>query len=268
MDVDKLVIQLASDDPKEVMAGVHSVAEESETLDDSQLSEVVAVLCSVFAADTSERPEMGEVIEVATAVLVGIGPRIVPTLLLAMQAADVHEILRYARVLGRIGKGAIDPIMRFYYSAGEPWVRAAALYAISKIQDPAIASLVPELCQALHDKEHGPREATARALGKIIMRVSPQEIPKGQRDRMFKEFMEHVSDTHPGVRARIVSCLGKMAKFGYLDESETKQVEHTMKSLLGQDEEFQWDRAFIVRREAQQALNVLESQGRAGKSTG
>ncbi len=259
MDVDRLVTQLASDDPDEVMAGVRSVAEERDKLDDSELSEVVAVLCSVFAADTSERPEMAEVIEVATAVLVGMGPRIVPTLLLAMQAADVHEILHYARALGRIGKGAIDPTMRFYSSAGEPWVRAAALYAISKVQDPAIASVVPEVRQALHDTDHGPREAAARALGKVILRIPPDDIPKGQRDRLFDEFMERVSDTHPGVRARIVSCLGKMAKFDYLDEQQKERVRGTMRSLLGQDEEFEWDRAFIVRREAQQALNAMES---------
>lgn len=257
MDVDRLVVQLASEDPEEVLAGVHSIAAESDRLDDSELSEVVSVLCSVFAADVTERPGMAEVIEVATAVLVGLGSKIVPTLLLAMQVADVHEILRYARVLGRIGKSAIDPIMRFYGTTSEPWVRGAALYAISKIQDQAIASLVPELCVALHDNHHGPRESAARALGKVVLRTPPEEVPQAHRDKMFDELMHHIPDTHPGVRARIVSCLGKMAKFGYLDDAQREQVRITMKSLLGQDEQFQWDRAFIVRREAQQALDVL-----------
>ena len=257
MDIDKLVAQLASEDIQEILAGVQSIADESDRLDDSQLSECVSVLCSVFAADTSERPDMAEVIEIATAVLVGLGPKIVPTLLLAMQAADVHEILRYARVLGRIGQGAVDPIMRFYETASEPWIRGAALYAVSKVQDPSIASLVPELCLALHDDHHGPRESAARALGKVVLRCSPNQVHKAHRDKMFDELMHHVSDTHPGVRARIVSCLGKMAKFRYLDDEQRKQVRKTMKSLVGQDDQFQWDRAFIVRREAEQALQVL-----------
>jgi HEAT repeat protein len=257
MDIDQLVVQLASEDPKEVLAGVHRVAAESDRLNDSELSEVASVLCSVFAADVTERPEMAEVIEVASAVLVGLGPKIVPTLLWAMQAADVHEILRYARVLGRMGKSAIDPIMRFQATATEPWVRGAALYAISKIQDPAIASLIPDFCAALRDAHHSPRESAARALGKVVLRTAPNEVPKDHRDRMFDDLMHHVSDTHPGVRARVVSCLGKMAKFGYLDDVQRERVRKTMKSLLGQDEQFEWDRAFIVRREAQQALHVL-----------
>ena len=92
MDIDRLVVQLASQDPEEVLAGVHSVADESDKLDDSELTDAVSVLCSVFASDVTERPEMEEVIEVATAVLVGLGPRIVPTLLLAMQQADVVRL--------------------------------------------------------------------------------------------------------------------------------------------------------------------------------
>jgi len=257
MDIDRLVVQLASDDPHEVLAGVYSAATEADRLDRSELSETVLVLCSVFAADTSERPEMAEVIEVATAVLVGLGPKIVPTLLLAMQTADVHEILRYARVLGRIGKDAIDPIMRFSETATEPWVRGTALYAISKIEDPAIARLIPDLCMLLNDAHPGPRESAARVLGKIVLRVAPEKIPAPHEDMMFDELMRHVSDTHPGVGARVVSCLGKMAKFGYLDDARREEVRKTMKRLVGQDEQFRWDRAFIVRREAQQALNVL-----------
>ena len=48
MDIEKLVVQLASEDPEEVRAGVESVASERDRLQDSELAEVVAVVCLPF----------------------------------------------------------------------------------------------------------------------------------------------------------------------------------------------------------------------------
>ena len=51
--------------------------------------------------------------------------------------------------------------------------------------------------------------------------------------------------------------LGKLARYGHLDGNRKRELEVIALNLLGEDDEFRWDRAFVVRREASEALEYF-----------
>ena len=51
--------------------------------------------------------------------------------------------------------------------------------------------------------------------------------------------------------------LGKLARYGHLTVSECDQLMVALKRLLGEDEAFDWDRAYVVRKEAKEALQYV-----------
>jgi hypothetical protein len=57
-----------------------------------------------------------------------------------------------------------------------------------------------------------------------------------------------------------VRSLGKLARFSYLTPAQEQRVRLAVLRILGRDEAHEWDRAFIVRREAEEALRHLEAR--------
>jgi hypothetical protein len=51
--------------------------------------------------------------------------------------------------------------------------------------------------------------------------------------------------------------LGKMAKFGLLNAAERARLKGILQRILGTDEDYEWDRAYIVRREAEEAFQYV-----------
>jgi hypothetical protein len=57
------------------------------------------------------------------------------------------------------------------------------------------------------------------------------------------------------VRAKAVRSLGKLARYGHLNGRERWELAAILRRILGKDERFEWDRAYVVRKEAQEALS-------------
>jgi hypothetical protein len=62
------------------------------------------------------------------------------------------------------------------------------------------------------------------------------------------------------VRAKAVRSLGKLVRAAYLAPAQEERVRLAVLRILGRDEAHEWDRAFIVRREAEEALQHLEDR--------
>lgn len=66
-----------------------------------------------------------------------------------------------------------------------------------------------------------------------------------------------MADRNTGVRAKAIRSLGKMARQGHLTPAERDVFRKALHSLVGDDEAFDWDRAFVIRQEAKEALRYL-----------
>jgi len=94
-------------------------------------------------------------------------------------------------------------------------------------------------------------------LGKIFETLEPSDIDPIILETVYNVLINRASDFRSPIRAKAVRSLGKLAKKGFLNEKQKKQLEKLCKRVLGQDEHFEWDRAFIVRKEAKETLKYL-----------
>jgi HEAT repeat protein len=209
--------------------------------------------------DTADRPDLQPLLDQAVAILAAQGVRVVPQLLELMKGSDIKSHLYLGRTLGAIGRAAL-PALRQVIATEDPYSRSFALFAVGKIHDTAAREALPEVIGSLMHPDKEVRDSAARTLGKIAERVPASELGRDRRAEIYEVLFRALSDAQPAVRAKAVRSLGKLARFGYLDATQEQHVRLAVLRILGRDEAYEWDRAFIVRREAEETLRHLDAR--------
>ncbi len=84
-------------------------------------------------------------------------------------------------------------------------------------------------------------------------------LSKQQINRIFDMLFLCLSDPHSAIRAKTIRTLGKMEKCGILNDDQCTSLTAACHRIVGFDEKARWDRAFIVRKEAQETLDRLSA---------
>jgi HEAT repeat protein len=260
-DLDCLSADLSSDDPAIVSAAVRGLSPRLGTLDDAAYERAVETLCSLFYVDTADRPDLEAALDEATTLLTGQGARVVPHLLRQMRSSDIKSHLYLARTLGRIGTGALPALRDLLATSEDRYARAFALYALGKMSCPEVARALPEVLGGLMHPDKEVRDSASRTIGRIAAAVPKHGLSPGRRREMFEALMRAIHDLEVPVRAKAMRSLGKMAAAGLLTRHQEKAVTAAARAALGESPGFVWDHAYIVRREAGEALQIV-SRGR------
>jgi HEAT repeat protein len=154
----------------------------------------------------------------------------------------------------------VPALRRFIATEDDHYSRSFALFALGKIRDPEVREALPEVVGSLMHPDKEVRDSAARAVGKIAERVPVERVSERERTDIFEALHRALSDRHSAVRAKAVRSLGKVAQAGYLTPEREEQVKVAVLRILGRDEAFEWDRAYVVRREAEEALGQLEAR--------
>jgi hypothetical protein len=261
MAVDSLAAalrSLQSDRPEPIAEGLGYLGTSMGTLPEAEFRAAVEEVCALFYVDTADRPDLRPLLDRAVGVLAAQGTRVVPQLLDLMRGSDIKSHLYLARTVGAIGKAAL-PALRRVIATEEPYSRSFALFAVGKIRDPAVREALPEVVGSLMHPDKEVRDSAARTLGKIAEAVPPAQLAAERSTEIFEVLFRALSDAQPAVRAKAVRSLGKLARFGHLDVAQKEHVHAAALRILGRDEVHEWDRAFIVRREAEETLRHLEA---------
>jgi len=254
---------LISERAEEVERGVERLREWLPALPEVEFHRAVEGLCELFYVDTHDRPDLAPSLELAVQALAAAGERVVPRLLDSMRGSDIKSHTFLARALGLVGRPALPALRRFVVTEEDAYSRAFALYALGKIRDPEIREAIPEMVAALVHPDKEVRDSAARALGKVTDVVPADALTEGRRTEIFEALFRVLGDFQPAVRAKAIRSLGKMVRAGYLTRAQEERVGGAARSILGQDEAYNWDRAYIVRRQAEEALrHVVARQGR------
>jgi len=254
---------LISERPEEVERGVGRLREWLPALPEAEFHRAVEGLCELLYVDTHDRPDLAPSLELVVQALAGAGERVVLHLLDLMRGSDIKSHAFLARALGLVGLPALPALRRFLVTEEDPYSRAFALYTLGKIRDPEIREAIPEMVGALVHPDKEVRDSAARALGKVTDVVPAEALAEGRRAEIFEALFRVLGDFQPAVRAKAIRSLGKMVRAGYLTPTQEERVGVAARSILGQDEAFEWDRAYIVRRQAEEALgHVIARQGR------
>jgi hypothetical protein len=249
---------LTSHDPSVLIQGLALVRDETPALDADGARQLCELILPLFYIDPLDHPEHVPVIEEAIQVVAGLGEPVIPVLIQNLEAGDVKAQMAVAQALGWMGDRAIDPLVAEYESTcPDPACRAFLLYALGKVKSPQIIKAAALALEAAGSPDVELRDTATRAIGKFAESIPsgalPDEVRAGFRERLIR----NLADMSPGIRAKAVRSLGKLAKHGHLSPREKWELTVTLRRLLGEDEHFEWDRAYVVRKEAKEALEYV-----------
>lgn len=250
---------LQSDRPERIGEGLDYLRAHMGGLPEADFRGAVEETCSLFYVDTADRPDLLPLLDRAVGLLAAQGPRIVAQLLDLMKGSDIKSHLYLARTLAWVGQAAL-PALRRVIATEDPYSRSFALFAVGKVHDPAVREALPEVIGSLMHPDKEVRDSAARALGKIAEAVPAIQLPEDRRAEIFEVLFRTLTDAQPAVRAKAVRSLGKLVRAAYLSPPQEERVRLAVLRILGRDEAQEWDRAFIVRREAEEALRHLEAR--------
>lgn len=245
---------LASTTPEELRQGLELARKEISRIGSSEARPLFEMVTATFYIDPLDRPDLAPILNEAISLVVGFGKWVIPVLVERLDAGDIKAQMAIAQALGRIGADAIEPLMAEYQSSSDPARRAFVLYALGKIKSPKIVQAARLALEAAQSSDVELRDTATRAIGKLAESIPAGQLAEEIRLGFVETLQDNLSDPNPGIRAKAVRSLGKLARFGHLSEPEREQLKATCKLILGQDDRHEWDRAYIVRRQAEEAL--------------
>jgi HEAT repeat protein len=251
---------LASAEPDELREGLALVKEEIARKGSEESRPLFEAVSTIFYIDPLDRPDLVPALDEAVSLVVGFGDWVIPVLIRQLEDGDFKAQMAVAHALGRIGADAIAPLLEEYRASTDPGLRQFVLYTLSKIKSPMIVQAGEIACDAARSEDRELRDTAMRTIGKLAEPIPPADLPAETRQAFVSALRSGLADSNAGIRAKAVRSLGKLARFGHLDAAESAQLRSTLEALLGRDDRFEWDRAYLVRKEAEEALGHLSGK--------
>jgi hypothetical protein len=246
---------LASNDSTDLLNGLALAGREAATAGREGRDRLCEMILPLFYIDPLDHPEHLPVIEEAIATVAGLGEDVIPVLIQNMEAGDVKAQMAMAQTLGRMGPRAIDPLLIEYRSGcPDPSCRSFLLYALGKVKSPQILKAAPLAAEAAGSPDLELRDTATRAIGKFAESIPPGEMPEDVRDAFISQLQARLTDASPGIRSKAVRSLGKLARHGHLTQDQRDELRVALQRIVGEDVSFDWDRAYVVRKEAREAM--------------
>jgi HEAT repeat protein len=249
---------LSSTNPDEVSVGLDKVRARMPRASEDEKRRYVEMISVLFYIDTLDHPEYLRVVEDAIGLVAAAGTVAIPVLMQELEAGDVKAQMAIGQALGRMGADAIEPLLTEYgETCPAPGCRSFVLYALGKIKSAQIVEALPVALEAAGAADQELRDSATRALGKFAESIPAGQIAPDALAAVVERLRANLADGSPAIRAKAVRSLGKLAKHGHLAAPECEQLAATLKRLLGEDEHYEWDRAYVVRKEAREALQYV-----------
>jgi len=216
------------------------------------------LVSSLFYIDPLDNPELAPVLDEAISLVMGFSEWVIPSLLENLDQGDIKAQMASAEALGRIGADAIDPLIEKYHSSRDPNTRAFVLYGLGKIKSPLVASAADLALAGARSPELELRDTATRTIGRFAEAIPSDTLLPEIREGYYNILRRNLEDSSKGVKAKALHSLGKMAHHGHLSTDQKKAMRDIAIHLLGEDDQYSWDHAYVVRKEAREALEYFE----------
>lgn len=249
---------LSSEDPEEIHQGLVMIREELPDIRREDAASLFEMVFALFYIDILDHPEHAQVLDEAVSLVADFGDFVLPILLANLDAGDMKAQLAIGHAFGRVGESALDLLLDSYLEAEDEQSGIFLIFALGKIRSPKVLRAFEPVLDAARSDNLELRDTATRALGNFVAVIPPDELPPEYKEQMLEVIRLNLADPSPGVRAKAIRSYGKLARFGHLTKEEMKTCKRACDLLLGADNQYDWDRAYIVRKEAQEALGCLE----------
>lgn len=261
MSTDKyqeIKVLLGSPQAEKIHQGLLMIREELPSIDEESARSLFEMVSVLFHVDLFDHPDQAGVVDEAISLVADFGEEVIPYLLNDLDAGDMKAQLAIGHAFGRVGEPALEPLLESYQCEESEECRIFLVYAMGKIESPRVIKAFEEVLAAAGSENLELRDTAIRALGRFVEHIRPEDLPGEFKQGMLEAVQNNLGDASPGVRAKAIRSYGKLARYGHLDQAEKAKLRQTCELLLGVDDQFDWDRAYIVRKEAQEALDCLK----------
>lgn len=249
---------LSSTNPEEVSIGLDKVRARVPRASDEEKRRYVEMISALFYIDTLDHPEYLAVVEDAISLVASVGGPAIPVLIQQLEGGDVKSQMAIGQALGHMGAGAIPALLEEYHrTCPEPGCRAFVLYALGKVKSPKLVDALPTALEAAGAEDQELRDSATRALGKFAECIPAGGLSAEAAGAVFERLRANLADGSPAIRAKAVRSLGKMIRYGHLTAQQRQDLALILTRILGEDEQYEWDRAYVVRKEAHEAMQYI-----------
>lgn len=257
LDLTTILNNIAGKDLETIREGLNAIRSADEKFSDEELQIITDGVGSLFFIDHYERPDLQPAIDEGIALLGEMGAGVIPLIMATFENSDMKANLCYAKVLGEIGVPAIPYLIKSYRESTDPFQKSYAIYALGKIKDKAILAVLNDVIEASGSHHLEVKDSAIRALGKTMELIGEKDISSSTRDTIFNQLWYSIADTHATIRAKTIRSLLKMGRSGLLTPEQHDKFMVACRRITGEEGRQVWDTAFIVRKEALEAMEEM-----------
>jgi ferredoxin/flavodoxin---NADP+ reductase len=183
------------------------------------------------------------------------GADMIPFLFKEILEADTESAVYFGKSLARNGVSGLEFILaklEEHREQDHDLINIMQVFSFFKI--PEATRAIPIILKAAQHNNHQVTAMGLYSVGRLVQKLRPAAFIEELRSMMFDSVFRFLSNPQGLVRKNAARTLGKMLRKGLLSNENEKKLHKTFLSIAGRDEHHNWDRAFIVRREAEDFL--------------
>lgn len=186
------------------------------------------------------------------------GDEVIPFLCDQAINADSESTAYFGQTLAKIGATALAYVLAQAEQLPADDDRLVNLFQVlSYFKIEQAAQALPLMLKP-HKMNHHVTAMSFCSMGKIIQKLKPAWIGETLRSEVFNTLYGNLRHDQVLVRKNAARSLGKMLRKGMLTGEQEEKLYKAFLSISGRDEKHNWDRGFIVRKEAEDFLPYFE----------
>jgi len=183
------------------------------------------------------------------------GTEMIPFLFQEILAADTESAIYFGKCMARhevVGLDFILSQLDDHRAHDHDLINLIQVISLFKI--PEAAKAVPAILAVAQHNNHQVTSMCLYSVGRLVQKLRPAAFSEELRSTLFDGAFRFLSNPQVLVRKNAARALGKMLRKGLLSKENEQKLYKTFLAIAGKDEHHNWDRAFIVRREAESFL--------------
>ncbi len=228
-------------------------------LDKNEKVDVVKALSEIFYhahhTGSSELPRLAVSTERSIARL---GEEVIPILFEEILETDSESVAYFGQTISKLGNPAYDFILsRVEEFKDKEQQLLNLLHVLSYFKGGAAINAIRTLVGFTSHSNPQVIAMATYAIGRLIQKSKPRFVSHELMNQTFTLIFGLLSHSKVIVKKNAVDTLGRMLRKGNLDEDQKIKLLKAFLSISGRDDHHNWDRAFIVRRQAEEYLSYF-----------
>ncbi len=258
--IDNIINKLKTESEESIAQALDRIEQLAELTDEEKIR-LCPSLTQLFYRDHLGMAEMISLANRAEKQITRFGAVVLPFLIQELVNADAESCARLGRIIALNSTKAVAPLLEAWdRNKDDKYALINLTQALAYFRVPEILKALPQILEAAKSDNHQLRSNALDAMGKLAIRIDTDLFDERLRLEMFDTAFERLSDTRSLVRMHAARALGKMLERNFLSAGQKKKLHKAYSVILGKDENYDWDDAYIVRHEAKLYLPLIKTR--------